>query len=182
MGDFSILAKRIKELRASLNLTQKQFTELVGCTQATLSAYENGAKSPSLEIVKGIAEKCGVSIDWLCGLSDEKNNVAKFETYADILKVFVELSDIEFQLDDISPSNVPLEYLSGITYSGNKDTAAVLATAEYHICKFVREWIEIRNLFRSGTIKEDLYRLWIKDKLNEDYYNSKIEKGLPFLD
>jgi len=80
MGDFKILAKRIKELRTSLKLTQKLFAEKVGCTAATLSAYENGSKSPSLEIVKNIAEKCNVSIDWLVGLSNAVNEKEKIET------------------------------------------------------------------------------------------------------
>ena len=65
MGDFSVLAVRIKELRTSMKMTQKEFSAFVGCTAATLSAYENGSKSPSLEIIKGVAEKCHVSIDWL---------------------------------------------------------------------------------------------------------------------
>lgn len=64
MGDFSVLAVRIKELRKIMKMTQKEFSAFVGCTAATLSAYENGSKSPSLEIIKGIAEKCHISIDW----------------------------------------------------------------------------------------------------------------------
>ncbi len=51
MGDFSVLAVRIKELRKSVTMTQKEFSAFVGCTAATLSAYENGSKSPDRESV-----------------------------------------------------------------------------------------------------------------------------------
>ena len=89
MGDFSVLAVRIKELRKIMKMTQKEFSAFVGCTAATLSAYENGSKSPSLEIIKGIAEKCHISIDWLCGLSDKMKNSNEPETYADIIDLLV---------------------------------------------------------------------------------------------
>ena len=68
-----------------MNMTQKEFSAFVGCTAATLSAYENGSKSPSLEIIKGIAEKCNVSIDWLCGLSEKMNTSDEIKTYSDVL-------------------------------------------------------------------------------------------------
>ena len=38
MGDFEILAQRLKLLRTKLGLTQKEFADKVGFTQATLSA------------------------------------------------------------------------------------------------------------------------------------------------
>lgn len=90
MGDFSILGIRIKELRSTIKKTQREFAEYVGCTAATLSAYKNGSKSPSLEIIKNMAQKCNISIDWLCGLTDESNHNMP-RTYADIIKLLVSM-------------------------------------------------------------------------------------------
>ena len=72
-NDFITFSKRLRELRESLNMTQREFADYVGFTQATLSAYENSLKIPSLDIVMRIASKCKISIDWLCGFSNVKS-------------------------------------------------------------------------------------------------------------
>lgn len=44
-----MIAYRIKERRKELNLTQKELSEKIGISRATLSDYESGSKVPSLE-------------------------------------------------------------------------------------------------------------------------------------
>ena len=153
MGDFSILAQRIKSLRLSLKLTQREFAKKAGCTAATLSAYENGSKSPSLEIVKGIAEAFGVSIDWLCGLSEQKERDHTYETYGEII-----------------------EALSKIWYSLK---FRVLGENPYYIVfydeimdYFLKDCSKMIDLCSDGTIDEKLFHLWVKDKENE--FNVKL--------
>lgn len=145
MGDFSVLAVRIKELRTSMKMTQKEFSAFVGCTAATLSAYENGSKSPSLEIIKGIAEKCNVSIDWLCGLSDKMKNNDEPETYADVIDLLVKAEkSIFFHVgkQKITVSDSVLQY-------------------------FLEDWGKMLQLFHNGTIDDKLYKLWLDDKKKE---------------
>ena len=57
-----IFSARLKEVRIQTGKTQKEFADMVESTAATISAYENATKNPSLEIVISIAEKCNVSI------------------------------------------------------------------------------------------------------------------------
>ena len=83
----TIFSRRIKELRETLGLSQKEFAQSVGTTQTTLSSYENTGKTPSLDIVKNIAEKYHISLDWLCGLSDEKKQTDVISTYSDLMKL-----------------------------------------------------------------------------------------------
>ena len=85
MGELDIFAIRIKQLRESLKMTQKEFSGHIGIKQQTLSGYERGLMKPPLDVAKGIAEKCHISIDWLCGLSDKMKNGNEPETYADVL-------------------------------------------------------------------------------------------------
>ena len=85
-----------------------------GNTLLTLSAYENGSKSPSLEIINGIAEKCNVSIDWLCGLSDRKTSSNIPQTLADIFEMlFLIQENSEIQIyaneDDVFIRNTDNE-------------------------------------------------------------------------
>ena len=126
-------------------MTQKEFSAFVGCTAATLSAYENGSKSPSLEIIKGIAEKCHISIDWLCGLSDKMKNSNEPETYADIIDLLVKIEkSIYFRVgkEKITVSDSVLQY-------------------------FLEDWGKMLPLFHNGTIDEKLYKLWLDDKKKE---------------
>ena len=48
---------RIKKLRNSLNITQAELATELNTTQAALSAYERGDRTPSLEILITISKK-----------------------------------------------------------------------------------------------------------------------------
>ena len=143
MGDFSVFSKRLKELRSKEHMTQRKFAELVGCTAATLSAYENGTKSPSLEIVKNIAEKCGVSIDWLCGL-DSKSSM---KTYSDFLNELV-------KLEEFSPIKIT-----------ETDGVNAIRFQDHIVQDFLSDWGRMLDLYHKGTIDSGLYNLWIDDKI-----------------
>lgn len=39
--------------------------------QPTLSAYESGRNKSTVDVVINIADKCNVSVDWLCGRDEQ---------------------------------------------------------------------------------------------------------------
>lgn len=59
------LGNRIKKVRKKLNLTQREFAESLGITQANISAIENNTYNPSIPMVKLICLKYKVSETWL---------------------------------------------------------------------------------------------------------------------
>lgn len=59
------IALRIKILRKSLKLTQKEFAEAIGFSQSHLCAIENNSKSPSTDLLFKISKLFGVKILWL---------------------------------------------------------------------------------------------------------------------
>lgn len=63
--------KRIKEIRLKLGLTQAQFAENLGVTNATISRLEAGERSISEATVKSICREFGVSYLWLTTGSGE---------------------------------------------------------------------------------------------------------------
>lgn len=65
----NVFCKNLRILRAMMGFTQKEFAELLDIPQPSVSAYENNRNSPTMEVLINIAQKCNVSIDWLCGLS-----------------------------------------------------------------------------------------------------------------
>lgn len=159
MGDFSILAIRIKKLRASMNMTQKEFSTFVGCTAATLSAYENGSKSPSLEIIKGVAEKCNISIDWLCGLSEKKNSSDEIKTYTDIIRLL-------FKLENVLDFNLSTETILKETFPPCQIAKIIFNNFEMY--NFIDDWKKMKELHDENIIDDGVYSLWA-EKILKDY-------------
>lgn len=55
------------------NMTIKEFADKLGMSRATVGFYSAGQRIPDALGIKTIAEKCGVSADWLLGLSNAKH-------------------------------------------------------------------------------------------------------------
>jgi len=61
---------RLKALRESRHLSQKEVAERLGLTRATISAYERNTKTPSVDILVKIALLYHSSTDYILGLED----------------------------------------------------------------------------------------------------------------
>lgn len=48
--------------------TQAEFARLYGFNKATVAAYASGQRVPDAVMLRDIAERCGVSADWLLGV------------------------------------------------------------------------------------------------------------------
>lgn len=64
------LGEKLKAVRKSNNLTQKNLSEKVGVKTRTIASYEQGSAYPSLEIFGKLCDSLNVSSDYLLGLSD----------------------------------------------------------------------------------------------------------------
>lgn len=62
--------KRFRELQE--DRSNKEFSDFLGMSRQTVGFYCNGDRIPDALGVKTIAEKCGVSADWLLGLTNDK--------------------------------------------------------------------------------------------------------------
>ena len=65
-----ILGKRLKELRESKELTQKQLALLLNINSVTYLHYEKEQREPPLALLADIAKFYNVSVDYLLGLVD----------------------------------------------------------------------------------------------------------------
>jgi len=87
--------ERLKEFRTARDISQKQMADEIEISPSLLSAYENqkpgNTKNPSILTVIKIATKYGISIDWLCGLSDEEQTI-KVTNYIDVFSRFFDIS------------------------------------------------------------------------------------------
>ena len=65
---FPIFRERFSQLRGDMK--QDEFAEFLGFSRPTVALYESGKRVPDAVALKTIAEKGGVSADWLLGIRD----------------------------------------------------------------------------------------------------------------
>ena len=61
------LGMRIKRLREMKNMNQAALASRAGITKSSVSAYENGTRLPSYDVLVRLAEIFHVSTDYLLG-------------------------------------------------------------------------------------------------------------------
>lgn len=124
---------------------------MVKVSKATISNYEKGKVSPPIELLIKLAERYDVSIDWLCGLSNEE--IPRLMSYGDAFFRLVEIDKvIGFSVEDV-------------TFFSNLRGTAVLFDAT--LTKALEEYQEMVNLRDNNTISEHLFNLWISDKVQQ---------------
>lgn len=161
MGELEIFANRIKQLRKSLGMTQKDFSKYIGVKQQTLSGYERGIMKPPLDIVKNIAETCNTSIDWLCGLSDKKNYDDSIKTYGDIIRLL-------FKLENALDFGLSTETILKETFPPCQ--IAEISFYNFEMYNFIDDWRKMKELHDKNTIDDGVYSLWAEKTL-KDYDN-----------
>lgn len=65
-----IFTERFRELKGERNDTE--FAEFLGISRQTVGFFGNGNRLPDAVTLVKISQKCGVSADWLLGLSETK--------------------------------------------------------------------------------------------------------------
>ena len=68
---------RIRELRQDNDLTQKQVGEMLNMSQTGYNQYEIGKNDIPTKILIKLAEYYNTSVDYLLGITDERNPYPK---------------------------------------------------------------------------------------------------------
>ena len=68
-----MIKDRLKELRKEKKLTQSQLAKKLEVNQSTIAGIEIGRREPSNELMIKLSNFFNVSLDYLNGLSDSKN-------------------------------------------------------------------------------------------------------------
>ncbi len=89
---------RLKELREERRLSQDGLALKLNVSQSTISAYEVGDRTPDLETLIAIAQFFGVSLDYLAGQSDLKQQIRQSDLNSselEHLRIYRQLSDMD---------------------------------------------------------------------------------------
>lgn len=83
------IGQKIEECMKQINITQKELANRTNVTEATISRYLSGIRSPRGEILSKIATVLGVTTDYLLGNEPNNNflDILNFEEEKDIEKI-----------------------------------------------------------------------------------------------
>lgn len=166
----TVFGERIKTLRISLGKSQKEFSEFIGIPQPSMSAYENGKNNPTIEVLVNIADKCNVSIDWLCGRQAEVS-LSNLSDVASFLYKIMETNEIgcEIVVHDRLENGLDIEkegetddknrWWTKLTFYGND------RRFKYNgdLCQIISKINENTNDLESYAVSNESYNLEKKE-------------------
>ena len=76
-GDIMKYNERIRELREDNDFNQSQIAEILNVGQKTYSDYELGKTRIPIDSIIKLAKHYNVSVDYICGVSNIKNEYPK---------------------------------------------------------------------------------------------------------
>lgn len=105
---FPAFRERFRELQGTQSNTD--FAEFLGMSRQTVGFYCNGDRIPDALTLRDIADRCGVSVDWLLGRPDSAKtigaDIAAVKKYTGLSETAIEflhsIHDQEKQVDIIS--------------------------------------------------------------------------------
>lgn len=97
--------KRIRELRKDAGLTQAEFAQQFDVAPSTISSYEVETNEPPIELLRQIASKYNVSVDYLLGNASAKTDYRtlisdEFDDFADYISMGYTVDEAEKMLSD----------------------------------------------------------------------------------
>lgn len=78
------LGNKIKRYRKSVKMTQIEFAKRLGVTGSSVSAYENGTRQPSFDVLVKIASILGTTTDDLLGRAKNSRRVIDVSALTDV--------------------------------------------------------------------------------------------------
>ena len=69
-----VFAMRARELRKGKNFTTRMMAEELNMSCALISYYENGKREPTLSALRAYAQYFNVTMDYLAGMTDWRDN------------------------------------------------------------------------------------------------------------
>lgn len=82
-----LFGKKLKALRTSKKISQKEFGKLFGLAESTIGMYERDERRPDFELLNKFADYFEVSTDYLLGRTDtleptsQDNDEAEFQAF-----------------------------------------------------------------------------------------------------
>ena len=127
------LGQKLKELRSSKGLTQKELADKLHVTFQTVSKWENGENEPDIATLKELANLYNCSIDYLVGEEERENKLPASEPAAQTIIIHQkELHVCRRCNKDIPEDELEVEHLSRTERHGRTSRRVSAGEAYYH--------------------------------------------------
>lgn len=77
--DYDLMRRRLVEARELIGCNRKEFADKLNIPYRTITNYENGAREAGSDYLARVAIVCGVTTDWILGVSDNKKSPSAAE-------------------------------------------------------------------------------------------------------
>ena len=99
------MKSRIKELRLSRHLTQRELGDIISVTQQNISKYEHNVIAVPVDVLIKIAQYFNVTTDYILGITETKRNLERqvivnkaIDEYFEYVEIFKTLTNDEKEL------------------------------------------------------------------------------------
>ena len=148
--------KKLKTLRQSAGISQKEMAAKLDLSIPSYSNYENGYSEAPMEIIEKFCSIIGITLDNFFGFNTPSNSNEKSAgTYSDFL----------LSLDKIKANGIPVE----ITVEANKKThtlTSLISIESPQIASLLNGWKELNEKLEKDYIDSDEYNIWFEDLLH----------------
>lgn len=171
MDTLKTFSDRLSSVLRERNITQKELANAIGVQPATISTYlrKENQKTPNITMTSAIAKYLNVSIDWLCGLDNEKQDKTVV-SLSELFKQFIDIMTIfDAEIGRVAMDNAEIHY-------------------HYELLSaFLTQYDALLLLRANKTLSEDLYSVALQGLLQKynditfDYKTYKFsDDDLPF--
>ncbi len=168
--EIKIISRRLKEQRIKSKVTQKKIADILGVNRDTVIAFENEnhARLPNAWQLRKLAERYGVSTDYLVGLND---NVCNSKSYDISCKLNLQEKNIEYLLD-LADRKKDIHFNDA---EGKKKIRYIYDMIE----RYLSEDYEGINILLAQIREEaEYYYLYFKNKSSDKYDRKEMYKKL----
>ena len=153
-----VFQERFELLRKERNLSNTDFAAFLGMSRQTVGFYLNGNRIPDALTLIRIAEKCGVSSDYLLGLTDIRTPNIEIKSIAEQTGLSEELVAYILDIKDVSfgKNGEYSRFLSELFASYRAETSLML----YGLFKY----------------KSALQATCLLDQLSDEFWKEELKK------
>lgn len=122
------MKERIKKIRESLNLSQKEFAQELGVISTAISKYERGEVKPASDFLDKLYRKFHVNLNWLISGKGQMFLVSKEKPKSDF--DIQKNSAVKDLIDNLSHSPHIYQALSQLVQAVKEDSMAINELSE----------------------------------------------------
>ncbi len=167
-----LINQNIKVLRKRMGFTQEKFAEVLGLKRSLIGAYEENRAIPPAENLNKLAELFGVSLDQLLNYSFERDSIGRLnELFPNDLK--------PLQTDKTLGND--LKSFENSSFLGDKANSTF---NKIDLFSTLTENQQASNSIENSKIRyinRQLFGLYLKNNLNQDFFIDLPCLSLPFL-